>query len=1054
MTSPAAVDGKSRRLNAVLAPALLWVSSLIILPVFIIGLPCSHDAFIHLSRAAEVFFNARGGSPFLAWSPDLMRGYGHPILAFYAPAVYWMLAAPRWLGISFADSFRTLAYLALPAGAIGMYWFGRRYLSAPAAFVAGLTYLFAPYLLFDAIQRGALPEAVALGVLPYCLAAIGAAAHHRTARYIALAALLLAGLISLHNLVPLFAVPLGFLVAATEGLGSDQAQAWRWRLGQAWQGLRAGAISIGLAALVTIAVWLPAIVEERQTLTGQPTPPASADLSNWPQYGNNLIPAAELVRWPSEPGDSQLYNAPITRTLGVVPALLSALTILALFHPAVFRRYPLFAAMGVAAAGSLFLSSQPSRWLWDHSTTLQTVQLPTRFLGPANVGVALLCGLFVDLLLARLDHPAARSAAIALPAVAIAVCGWPWLFPRYCTPPAMATPAGIAQPQPPNDWMYDPLGELLPEWVQVLPPKDLLTAQYQAGQPVNRLAWTAGQVVQTAWQTRPGYDRYVLQAAQPATLTYQTFYFPGWQATLDGQPIPLGISSPDGLIQLDLPAGSHVLEIAFHNTVLRTVSWFISGAGLALCLLILFSGRRLPGSASTPPAPPGERHTAILLASTTAGLLLLFFVVLPRFNTSVLGQRLQGERLTGVQHAASISFEQEVRYLGYDAPAQVRADQTFELVQYWKAEHPLGVPYAFAARLADDQGHSWDLPSDRPFDYADYQGSEGWPPDAYIRDAFLMRLLPGTPPGHYWLEVNVFRQTDSLQLVPEPGTATGPDPAWARVGQIEVLPPTSPAMPDDAAVNVVRPSPMAAGLVLAGWSLPSGQINAGDVAHVTLLWQANLHQAPLNLDAQLIEANGQVLADTAVSPGGAAFPITQWPSAALVRDQLDWRVPNTAPGGRYQVVLRSSQASADLGQLQVAAPGHLFDRPLASTAFDQRIGFARLAGYTLSSTSLRPGDSLTVELVWQSMAGTTDADRVFVHLRGPDGLPITQSDSGPAEWQRPTTGWVPGEYIVDRHSLTLPPNAPSQTYDLVVGLYNPASGARLGEVSLGSVTVP
>src|SRR5260221_9648489 len=105
-------------------------------------------------------------------------------------------------------------------GGIGIYILGRRYLSMPAAFVAGLTYLFAPYLLYDAIQRGALPETVALGVLPYCLAAVGAAARKRTTRRVVAAGLLLSVLISLHNLVPLFAVPLCLLVGAFAGLGS------------------------------------------------------------------------------------------------------------------------------------------------------------------------------------------------------------------------------------------------------------------------------------------------------------------------------------------------------------------------------------------------------------------------------------------------------------------------------------------------------------------------------------------------------------------------------------------------------------------------------------------------------------------------------------------------------------------------------------------------------------------------------------------------------------------------------------------------------------------
>jgi len=42
----------------------------------------------------------------------------------------------------------------------------------------------------------------------------------------------------------------------------------------------------------------------------------------------------------------------------------------------------------------------------------------------------------------------------------------------------------------------------------------------------------------------------------------------------------------------------------------------------------------------------------------------------------------------------------------------------------------------------------------------------------------------------------------------------------------------------------------------------------------------------------------------------------------------------------------------------------------------------------------------------------------------------------------PTTTWTPGETIVDRYGLSLPPNLTSGRYRLVVGLYG-LDGIRL-----------
>ena len=55
---------------------------------------------------------------------------------------------------------------------------------------------------------------------------------------------------------------------------------------------------------------------------------------------------------------------------------------------------------------------------------------------------------------------------------------------------------------------------------------------------------------------------------------------------------------------------------------------------------------------------------------------------------------------------------------------------------------------------------------------------------------------------------------------------------------------------------------------------------------------------------------------------------------------------------------------------------------------------------------------------------------------------MAQSDGIPANWTRPTTGWLPGEYVTDARVLTLPADAPAGEYSLFAGLYVPG-GERL-----------
>jgi hypothetical protein len=66
---------------------------------------------------------------------------------------------------------------------------------------------------------------------------------------------------------------------------------------------------------------------------------------------------------------------------------------------------------------------------------------------------------------------------------------------------------------------------------------------------------------------------------------------------------------------------------------------------------------------------------------------------------------------------------------------------------------------------------------------------------------------------------------------------------------------------------------------------------------------------------------------------------------------------------------------------------------------------------------------------------------VFTHVEGERVW--GQHDGLPASGLKPTDSWMAGEVVADRHSFVLDPAAPPGKYRLVVGMYDPASQARL-----------
>ena len=130
-----------------------------------------------------------------------------------------------------------------------------------------------------------------------------------------------------------------------------------------------------------------------------------------------------------------------------------------------------------------------------------------------------------------------------------------------------------------------------------------------------------------------------------------------------------------------------------------------------------------------------------------------------------------------------------------------------------------------------------------------------------------------------------------------------------------------------------------------------------------------------------------------------------------------------------------------------------------------------LLGSSLSGSVVRPGEPVTVTLFWQATDGPTQMSHtVFTHLLGPakaDGSTVwSQHDGPPVGNSYPTTRWDQGEIIVDRHTFTVPADAPSGAYQIAAGLYTPdrggvrlpvldAAGQPTGDsLIVGAVTVP
>ncbi len=264
---------------------------------------------------------------------------------------------------------------------------------------------------------------------------------------------------------------------------------------------------------------------------------------------------------------------------------------------------------------------------------------------------------------------------------------------------------------------------------------------------------------------------------------------------------------------------------------------------------------------------------------------------------------------------------------------------------------------------------------------------------------------------------------------------------------------------------------------IEGVAATSGQVQPGDVATVTVRWRALAPDArDYSIFIHLVSHDGLTVAQTDTMPGDGLLPTSQWtpgqayteayqvhiPATAYTPDQAHWAVGlyDFAAGQRLPVTLlvpdADSRVAADsliFGEVTLVPPAGAAPNALHIAFLDH----ITLAGYSLSSRLLLPGEPLTVTLYWQARGPVAGAYTTFVHLLGPPAPNPGGSLTQGSDWQTfgghdgvpqpATSAWTAGHIITDTHLLTVSEQAPPGVYQLEIGLYTQPDFDRLSLVS-------
>jgi hypothetical protein len=566
----------------------------------------AHDADHSVFFLVEFDKALRDGALWPRWGPDHALGYGYPLWLLYAPLAYYAAEGFHLLGLGFTAAVKAGWALGFLFGGWGMFlllrrWFGRGPAGRAAALVGSLLYVYAPYHLLTIYVRAAYAEFSALAWFPWVLLAFDRVvspssqeAGARVWRAVALAALAYAGLLLTHSGSILLFTPLllAFLLLVLLRRGVQLGWAWGELGRTALRVAAGGLLAVGLAAIFL----LPMLLEQRYILQEQ-----------WLQgsygYRGNFVYLSQLLDpfWGygysddlTGPNDGLSFQLGIA---GVVLALAAAVTGLRRGQPQ--RSVTgFFLAATLTSLAAMLPLAQP---LWDAIGPAALIQFPWRLLGIASLGLAILGGAVV----AGLPWPpadqeqsitaAAQAPTAAVVGLAVALASLSFALPQYTDiTPVDESALSIIRFETTYPEM---IGRTV--YTEQAVTDTPLVAQYLAGEPLQRAVWLIGRGEISSTAAGASVTAQV-NAGEPGVVLFYTYDFPGWRATVDGQPVPHRAQPPYGLIAVDVPAGQHEVVIRHGATPVRSAGALVTGLSLAVVAALYLWPPRRPQPGETP----------------------------------------------------------------------------------------------------------------------------------------------------------------------------------------------------------------------------------------------------------------------------------------------------------------------------------------------------------------------------------------------------------------------------------------------------------------------
>lgn len=557
----AAPSGSSGRNTAAIAILILAASVSTARLLIHAGLPVAHDMVFHLFQADQ-FQNGLVSGEFLPrWAMSANNGYGAPNFIFYAPLSYYFASLIRVFMPSPVISLIIAIWCSFFFSGAFMYLAVKRCSGDRGALAAALLYQLLPFHLLNLYGRGAFAELCAYAWFPLVILFMHETlSDKRSPLASAGLSLSYAGLILTHLVSGLIFSIVLFLYTA--------CRHYLHRSGKALlRALTALVAGLGISSFYLI----PVIFERKYVHLEYMFNYVFSD------YRDNFLFMKKNL-------DAPFYvtlNGAATLEL----LLFITLVFISLKSSADHSRRAHHAAIAAIFISAFFLATPLSAPLWAFFPSFALLQFPWRWLSAMEISLCFLVGaLLSETNLRSLFHNGLTGKTAVYSMLALFSLSLLLILKSDRMHKARFLEM-ITDAEQVRHYTNLPK-EYTPIWATNV--ENTIREEN-----IDKVSSLSGKADIRILRWRPETRAIGVNAPSPVRLRIATFFYPGWEAGIDGIKTGIAIEEKTGAMLVDLPGGEHTLEMTFVDTPLRVFSRYLSyGSCAILAIFSLFSLRK------------------------------------------------------------------------------------------------------------------------------------------------------------------------------------------------------------------------------------------------------------------------------------------------------------------------------------------------------------------------------------------------------------------------------------------------------------------------------